>query len=190
MCFLPMPPMDVAYISFLYSFLPFSFTILYFLNSFFPPIQSLFDLHRQSTTYKNLPQYTYPTFYSKQTSLSKRWRHRQIHFASSHNQKKEWQQILKKKQPELPENQAVWKTNIQGVKEETFIQTGRRGGDGKSGQGRVWQGSRLQVRRWFEHWLVPHSQRGQWETSGQLVQAFSNKMNKLWGPNIQHSDYR
>ena len=29
----------------------------------------------------------------------------------------------------MPENQVVWKSDKQGVKEETFIQTGRRGGD-------------------------------------------------------------
>ena len=29
----------------------------------------------------------------------------------------------------MPENQTVWKSNNQGVKEETFIQTGRRGED-------------------------------------------------------------
>ena len=34
---------------------------------------------------------------------------------------------LKTKQPELPENLAVWKSNNQGFKEETFIQMGRRG---------------------------------------------------------------
>ena len=31
------------------------------------------------------------------------------------------------------ENQTVWKSDIQGVKEETFIQTGRRGRDAQSG---------------------------------------------------------
>ena len=53
-------------------------------------------------------------------------------------QPKGQQQIKKTKQnkktPELPENQTVWKSNNQGVKEETFIHTGRRGGDGKPGQ--------------------------------------------------------
>ena len=33
----------------------------------------------------------------------------------------------------MPENQTVWKSNNQGVKEETFIQTGRRGRDGQLG---------------------------------------------------------
>ena len=37
-------------------------------------------------------------------------------------QPKEGQQQFKnKKQPELTENQTVWKSNNQGVKEETFI---------------------------------------------------------------------
>ena len=42
--------------------------------------------------------------------------------------------IKTKKQPELLENRPVWKSNNQGVKEETFIQTGRRGGDGQPGR--------------------------------------------------------
>ena len=39
-----------------------------------------------------------------------------------------------KKQPRLPENQIVWKSDSQGITEETFIQTGRRGRDGQPGQ--------------------------------------------------------
>ena len=46
-----------------------------------------------------------------------------------------------KKQQELPENRAVWKSNNQGVKEETFIQTGRRGGDRQRGGEDTRQGS-------------------------------------------------
>ena len=38
-----------------------------------------------------------------------------------------------KKQPKLTENRTVWKSDNQGVKEETFIQTGGRGGDGQPG---------------------------------------------------------
>ena len=34
----------------------------------------------------------------------------------------------------MPENQTVWKSNNQGIKEETFIQTGRKGRDGQPGQ--------------------------------------------------------
>ena len=41
-----------------------------------------------------------------------------------------------KKQPELPENQTAWKSDNQGVKEETIIQTSRRGGDRQPG----WRG--------------------------------------------------
>ena len=51
-------------------------------------------------------------------------------------QPKEGQQQLKnKKQPELTENRTVWKSDNKGDKEETFIQTGRRGGDGRPGWG-------------------------------------------------------
>ena len=52
--------------------------------------------------------------------------------ASSHNQKDN-NKFKNKKQPELTENQTVWKSNNQGVKEETFIQTGRMGGDRQPG---------------------------------------------------------
>ena len=41
---------------------------------------------------------------------------------------------LKKKHPEPTENRTVWKSNNQGVKEKTLIQTSRRGGDGQLGQ--------------------------------------------------------
>ena len=52
-------------------------------------------------------------------------------------QPKEGQQQFKnKKQPELKENQTVGNSNNQGVKEEKFIQMGRRGGDGQLG----WRG--------------------------------------------------
>ena len=49
------------------------------------------------------------------------------------SQPKEGQQFKNKKQPELTENQTVWKSNNQGDKEETFIQTSRRGGDRQLG---------------------------------------------------------
>ena len=39
-----------------------------------------------------------------------------------------------KKQPELWENWTVYKSDNQGVKEETLIRTGRRGGDGQPGR--------------------------------------------------------
>ena len=50
-------------------------------------------------------------------------------------QPKEGQQQFKnKKQPELTENRTVWKSNNQVDKEETLIQTGRRGGDWQLGR--------------------------------------------------------
>ena len=42
-------------------------------------------------------------------------------------------QFKNKKQPELTENRNARKSDNQGDKEETFIQTGRRGGDGQPG---------------------------------------------------------
>ena len=42
-------------------------------------------------------------------------------------QPREGQQFKNKKQPELTQNQTVWKSDNQGDKDETFIQTGRRG---------------------------------------------------------------
>ena len=50
-----------------------------------------------------------------------------------HNQKKDNNKFKNTKQPELTENRTVWKSNNQGVKEETFIQTGRRGGNEQLG---------------------------------------------------------
>ena len=60
-------------------------------------------------------------------------------------QPKEGQQFKNKKQTELTENQTEWKSNNQGDKEETFIQTGRRGRDGQQGLvdqggGGLWNG--------------------------------------------------
>ena len=59
---------------------------------------------------------------------------------------KENKQFKDKKQPELPENQTVWKSNNQGVKEETFIQTGRRDEDGQPG----WR--EYAAKWWLEDW--------------------------------------
>ena len=55
-----------------------------------------------------------------------------------------------KKQPELIENQTAYKSDNQGVKKETFVQTGRRGGDGQP----EWR--RLAERRWLAERVVPH----------------------------------
>ena len=67
--------------------------------------------------------------------------------ASSHNQKDN--KFKNKKQPELTENQTVWKSDNQGVKEETFIQTSRRGGDGQPSGEDSQQGG-----GWWNRWLV------------------------------------
>ena len=48
--------------------------------------------------------------------------------------KERQQQFKNEKQPELTENRTVWKSDDQGDKEKTFIQTSRRGGDGQQGQ--------------------------------------------------------
>ena len=56
--------------------------------------------------------------------------------------------LKKKKQPELTKNWTVWKSDNQGVKEETFIQTGRRGGDASRAErthGRVEAGGLSEV---------------------------------------------
>ena len=75
-----------------------------------------------------------------------------MQFASLQNQKKN-NNKFKTKKLEVSENQTVWKSNNQGIKEETFIRTGRRGGDGQlhggdwwqSGGWRTWQGGGLQT---------------------------------------------
>ena len=51
-----------------------------------------------------------------------------MHFASSDNQKKDNNQFKNKQQSTCLKIE-VWKFNNQGVKEETLIQTSRRGGD-------------------------------------------------------------
>ena len=68
----------------------------------------------------------------------------EAHCAYSHNQKKNNNNLKTKKQPELTENRTVWKSDSQGVKEETFIPTSRRGRDGQWG----WRG--LEARQWLE----------------------------------------
>ena len=65
-------------------------------------------------------------------------------------QPKEGQQFKNKKQPEPTENRTVWKSNNQGDKEETFIQTSRRGRDGQPG----WKG--LAARWWLADPAAPH----------------------------------
>ena len=78
-----------------------------------------------------------------------RWRRRLVYFASSHNQKMDNNKFKNKKQPELTENHTVWKSNNQGVKEETFDQTGRRGQRWAT----KWRGHT--ARRWLVDQRVP-----------------------------------
>ena len=56
----------------------------------------------------------------------------------AHNQNKDDNKFKNKKQPELTENRTIWKSDNQGIKEETFIQTGRRGKE-DSRQGSSWR---------------------------------------------------
>ena len=69
-----------------------------------------------------------------------RWRHRWTYLASLYNQKKDNNQFKNKKQPELPENHTVWKSDKQRVK-ETFIQAGRRDEMGSRGAENTRQGT-------------------------------------------------
>ena len=72
-----------------------------------------------------------------------------MHFASLHNIKDN-NKFKNRKQPELPENRTVWKSDNQEVKEETFIQTSRKGGNRQLGQrGHV-------ARWWLVEWAVLH----------------------------------
>ena len=64
---------------------------------------------------------------------SGRWRPRQTHSASSHNQKEDNNKFKNKKQPGLPETRTAWKSDNQGVREGTLTQTGRRDGAGQPG---------------------------------------------------------
>ena len=57
------------------------------------------------------------------------------HTVPPYKPKEGQQQFKNKKQLELTENRIARKSDNQGDKEETFIQTGRRGGDGQQGQG-------------------------------------------------------
>ena len=64
----------------------------------------------------------------------------------------ELQLTSKKPHPELPENQTVWKSDHQGFKEATFIQTGRRDGVTETGGDMVWHGEAVAVEK-----AIPHS---------------------------------
>ena len=75
-----------------------------------------------------------------------RWRHRKLCFASSYNQKKD-NKFKNKNQPEQTENETVWNSDNQGVKEETFILAGRRGRHGQP----EWRGHMASRR--LEDWV-------------------------------------
>ena len=64
-----------------------------------------------------------------------------------------------KSQPELPENQTLWKSDNQGVKEETFNQMGRKGRDrqpGQRGHETRWQLEDWEGKVEVGRWAVPH----------------------------------
>ena len=62
-------------------------------------------------------------------------------------QPKEGQQQFKnKKHPELTENHTLWKSNNQGDKEETFIQSSRRGGHRQLGREDLWESGCWRIR--------------------------------------------
>ena len=64
-------------------------------------------------------------------------RHRQTHCASSHNQNNNCSlktKTTRTEQPKQTENLTVWKSDNERDKEDTFIQTGRRGRDGNQAE--------------------------------------------------------
>ena len=70
--------------------------------------------------------------------------------------------MLKTKNDQNCQKIKLWKSDNQGVKEETFIQTGRRGRDRQLGQrehaARWWleDGAREGMRQQLVEWAVPH----------------------------------
>ena len=94
-----------------------------------------------------------------------------MHCASSNNQKNN-NKFKNKNQPELPENQTVWKSHNQGDKEETFIQTGRRGRDGQP---------RWRARRQLED-------RARWRLAGEA--ATGGLDNRLRNPEFQRGEIK
>ena len=101
-----------------------------------------------------------------------------MHCASSHNQKKDNNKFKNKKQPELPENWTVWKSNSQGVKENTFIQTGSRGRDGQLGR------EDSQKRRWLEDWV------GKDAAGGPSKAAAGGSSDRQHNPGLQHGEIK
>ena len=78
------------------------------------------------------------------------------------------QQFKNKKQPELTENPTAHRSNNQGDKEETFIQTCRRGGDGQPGR-------RGLPARWLD------------AETGQIVEQTGQAVQQLADPVASHS---
>ena len=103
-------------------------------------------------------------------------------------QPKEGQQQFKnKKQTELTENRTAGKSENQGNKEETFIQTGRRSGNGQPGRGglRTWRWLvdpvRWQIVEWGRpgcSWQAP--QGGGWQALQPHIHAEINQEER-WG---------
>ena len=54
----------------------------------------------------------------------------------------------------MPGNRSIWKSDNQGVKEEPFIQTGRRGRNGQQGEEDSWEDSGW--RQQLANQVVPH----------------------------------
>ena len=75
----------------------------------------------------------------KELGFWPRWRCRETHGVSSHNQKKD-NKFKNKKEPELTENRTQWKSGNQGVKEETSIQSSTKGRDRQPDGEDSWQG--------------------------------------------------
>ena len=102
--------------------------------------------------------------------------------AFMHNQKKDSNKFKNKKQPELAENQTVWKTDNQGIKEETFILTTRRGGDRQLGREDSWWGGSWRTRCSHIHmWINWEEQLG--SETNHTTQGYSAgeiKPQNLW----------
>ena len=73
----------------------------------------------------------------------------------------------------MTENRTVQKSNNQGAREETFIQTSRRGGDRQPGRGGLLSGLRLaDPARW---WIVESGgQSSSWPERQQLVDCMTD----------------
>ena len=76
-----------------------------------------------------------------------------------HNHKNDHNYLQNEKEPKLPANRTVWKSDNQGFKEEIFIQVGRRGRGGEL-ERRGRSVAMAVVRKWQQRLAkqaVPHS---------------------------------